>query len=59
MRFITRKSMGKFEVKIRGPNEGLGPFPASKKCGKNHVVGPIPQITSVAIPEQHFLSSGI
>ena len=26
---------------------------------KNHAVGPIPQITCVVIPEQHFLCSGI
>ena len=44
------------EVKIRGPNQGLGPITMSKKGGpKNHVVGPIPQIISVVIPEQHFL----
>ena len=36
-------------------NEVLGLIPESK----NHVVGPIPQITSVVIPEQHFLSAGI
>ena len=55
------------EVKIRGPNQGMGPIPALKKWGsgtdpraqKNHVVEPILQITSVVIPEQHFLNSWI
>ena len=53
------------EVKMRGPDKGLGPVPASKNEvlgpipeSKNHVVGPHPPITSVLIPEQHFLSSG-
>ena len=26
---------------------------------EDHLVGPIPHITSVVIPEQHFLSAGI
>ena len=54
------------EVKIRGPNQGLGPIPASKnevlgpiQESKNHVLGPIPQITSFIIPKQHNLSTGI
>ena len=51
---------------MRGPDKGLGPIPASKmrfwdksQSQKIYFVGPIPQITSVAIPEQHFLSAGI
>ena len=55
------------EVKINGPNQCLGPILAPKneavgpipESKKNHVEGPIPQINSVVIPEQHFLSSGI
>ena len=54
------------EVKIRGSNQGLGPIPAPKNEvlrlipeSKNHVVGPILQIASIVIQEQHFLSSGI
>ena len=31
--------MEKMEVKMRGPNRGLGPIPVSK----NDVVGPIPE----------------
>ena len=54
-----------WEVKLRSPNQGANP---SIKIGswewwsqspKNHVLGPIPQITCVMIPEQHFLSAGI
>ena len=43
-------------------NRDQGPIPASKtmfwdksQSPKNHVVGSIPQITRVVIPEQHFL----
>ena len=48
------------EVKIRGPEQGLGPIKKMRfwnrsQSPKNHVVGPIPQIISVVIPEQHFL----
>ena len=55
------------EVKIRGPDQGLGPITASKKWGSGTnprvkeimLLDQFPLLTSVVIPEQHFLSSGI
>ena len=34
-------------------------FQDHPRVQKNHVMGPIPQITSVLIPEQNFLSARI
>ena len=43
---------------MRGPNQEIR-FWDQSQTQKNYVMGPIPQIISVVIPEQHFLSAGI
>ena len=52
------------EVKMRGPNQGLEPIPKMRfwdksQSPKNHIMGRIPQNTSVVNPEQHLLSARI